>query len=289
MERLLDQLYQDRGDLRLYPRDFRDWSRKARFYPMLYMLTRVWHARDWESGLDLTAHLLGKTSGLQIHHIFPKSLLYQHNFSKQEVNQLANFTFLTQDANLRVSNQNPAQYLPHYAEKHPGVLESHWIPMDPYLWEIERYPEFLEARRELLAAAANDFLDSLVHGTAPKPEVIEPIMDRQAEVTPTSIASGEEEELLLEIAEWVLEMGLAEGELLYNLVDQETDELLAILDLAWPNGLQEGLTQPVTLLIDESDEVKGIVQQAGFRYFVDGEAFRQYVEREVLNYAPVGD
>lgn len=87
----------------------------------------------------------------------------------------------------------------------------------------------------------------------------------------------------------MLEVGLAEGELLYHLVDQDTGDLLAILDLAWPNGLQEGLTQPVGLLIDESDEVKATVQQAGFRYFVDGEAFRQYVEREVLQYAPVGD
>ncbi|MCZ7596886.1 MAG: hypothetical protein M5U09_02715 [Gammaproteobacteria bacterium] len=47
------------------------------------------------------------------------------------MNALANFTFLTQDTNLVVGNQHPAEYLAHYAATDPGLLESHWIPAGP--------------------------------------------------------------------------------------------------------------------------------------------------------------
>ena len=69
---LIDRLRQNRGDLQLYARDFEGATRGSRFYPMLYMMTRVWNARDFEMGTELKAHLLGKQSSLQLHHIFPK-------------------------------------------------------------------------------------------------------------------------------------------------------------------------------------------------------------------------
>ena len=99
----------ERGDLRLRPNDFVGWSRGARFYPLMYMLTRVWHAKDWETGVELSNHLLGHLSSLQVHHIFPKALLYQHGFKTSEVNTIANFTFLTQETNLHISDRAPEE------------------------------------------------------------------------------------------------------------------------------------------------------------------------------------
>lgn len=289
LDRLIEQLHQDRGDLRLHARDFEGWSRSDRFYPMLYMLTRVWHARDWESGLDLTAHLLGRTSGLQVHHIFPRSLLYEYGYSKAEVNAIANFTFLTQDTNLKVSNRDPQEYLEDYAAKHPGAVASHWIPMDRDLWRLDRYLDFLAARRALLAQAANDFLSSLLHGTIPETEISESILERAPVMAYGGIESDEEEAQLLDCAAWVEGLGLAAGELLYSVVDEDTGDVLAILDLAWPNGLQEGLSDPVAVLIEEADDVKEIAQRAGFRYFTTPEAFRQYVEHDILELEYAGD
>ena len=127
LDRLIEQLRRDRGSLRLQADDFWDWSRGSRFYPLLYMLTRVWQARDWETGVELKSHLLGNLARLELHHIFPKSLLYDAGYERPEVNALANFTFLTQDTNLKVSNQNPADYLAAYADKDPELLSSHWI------------------------------------------------------------------------------------------------------------------------------------------------------------------
>ena len=86
------------------------------------------------------------------------------------MNAIANFTFLTKETNLKVSNRDPEEYFAHYEEKHPGTLASHWIPIDPKLWKYENYHDFLAARRELLAKAANEFLDGLHTGNIPESE-----------------------------------------------------------------------------------------------------------------------
>ena len=84
LDKLIGLLRQARGDLNLRPEDFFGWSRGARFYPLLYMLTRVCKARDWESGIELSSHLLGHLQTLQVHHIFPKKVLYKHKYDRPQ-------------------------------------------------------------------------------------------------------------------------------------------------------------------------------------------------------------
>lgn len=282
LDRLINLLHQNRGDLRLDARDFEGASRSNRFYPLLYMMTRVWHARDFDTGIDLTAHLLGKLSSLQIHHIFPKHLLYAMDYGKNEVNAIANFTFLTQETNLNVSDRDPQEYLDLVETKHPGVLASHWIPVDRELWRLENYPEFLRARRQLLAQAANDFLDSLLVGDVPETKTTGSILDRAVETVPGRIDSAEEEEMLLKCMLWMDQQGLPTGELEYELVDEATNRQLAVLDLAWPDGVQVGRSQPVALLLDEGDDTLQIAQLSGYRCFSDFDQFEQYVQGELL-------
>ena len=282
LERLINQLRQNRGDLRLQANDFMGWSRGARFYPLLYMLTRVCQAKDWETGIALSNNMLGKLSSLQVHHIFPKALLYQHGYDKTSVNAIANLTFLTQETNLLVSDRDPADYLAEFECKQPGVVASHWIPMDRSLWQVENYHDFLAARRELVAQAANTFLESLLDGSAPEPETAPPVLERMQAIVPGSVESEEEERLIQACNAWVAQQGLAEGEYLYELADPSTGEPLAVLDLAWPNGLQEGYSQPVALLIDEGRETEEAANRAGYRYFTDVDAFRAYVQHEIL-------
>jgi len=285
LDRLINQLRQNRGDLRLTPDDFMGWSRSARFYPLLYMLTRVCKAKDWDSGVELSSFLLGNLRSLQVHHIFPKGLLYNNKppYPRSEVNAIANFTFLTQETNLLVSDRDPAEYLEEFAAKTPGAVESHWIPMDRNLWKVENYPDFLAARRELLAKAANDFLGSLLLGAVPEVPVTTSILERVEAPTPGRVDGEEEERLLKETNEWITQQGLPEGEYMYELVDPTNGVPLAVLDLAWPNGLQEGYSQPVALLIDEGREMEEIVNAAGYRYFTDLDSFRVYVLRDILS------
>ncbi|MGY8690884.1 MAG: hypothetical protein ACKVHP_24495, partial [Verrucomicrobiales bacterium] len=84
LDKLLTQLRLWHGALRVEPGHFTGWSQGARFYPVLYLLTRMGEARDWGSGLPLKASLLGKMSRLEVHHIFPKAQLYKHGRSKPE-------------------------------------------------------------------------------------------------------------------------------------------------------------------------------------------------------------
>ncbi len=181
-----------------------------------------------------------------------------------------------------ISDHDPAEYLEQFITKQPGAVESHWIPMDRSLWRVENYLDFLAARRELLAEASNQFLDSLQAGRVAEADIGLPIVDRSTQLVPGGVTDEGEERLIRECNEWVIAQGLPEGEFTYDLADSGTGDSLAIFDLAWPDGLQSGLSQPVALLINEGQEVEEVANRAGFRYFTDVQEFRTYVEREIL-------
>lgn len=280
LNRLIETLRKTRGDLSIKEQDVSGWSTGARFYPLLYLLTRVCGAKDWLSGVELSSFMLGKLSALQVHHIFPKAVLYERGYDRSEVNAVANFTFQTQETNLWIGKKLPEKYFEEVAAKHPGALESHWIPMDKALWKPERYRDFLKERRILIANAANAFLDSLLHGRLPESKVLEDITSRSITVVPKA-AADEEEDLLLECALWVEEQGLPSAEIEYELCDEDGN-VLAVLDLAWPEGMQPGLSKPVALILDGDKEAEKILNQKGFLYFKIVEDLKKYVQAEII-------
>ncbi|NLX88380.1 MAG: DUF262 domain-containing protein [Syntrophomonadaceae bacterium] len=282
LDKLIEQIRLWHGTLKVEPGHFSGWSLGARFYPVLYMLTRIGVAKDWGLGIPLKKGLLGKMNKLEIHHIFPKAQLYKARYSKPEVNALANFCFLTKDTNLSIGDRLPEEYFPEIEAKHPGALASQWIPMDKELWKIENYPDFLAARGELLAEATNEVLKALLHGDTSWLEDLE--RTKKAGITPINIgiADESEEALLSELNTWVVENSLSAGELSYEYSNEETGEPEAIFDLAWPSGLQQGLTQPVTVLLGESPDVIALANKAGFRCFTDVDSFKNYVKQDVL-------
>ncbi len=280
LEPLLNQHRLWHGGMRVEAGHFKGWSLGARFYPVLYMLTRMGEARDWGTGLPLKASLLGKMNRLEVHHIFPKAQLYKRKFSRPEVNALANFSFLTKETNLRISDRLPEEYFPEVEEKHPGALASHWIPEDRVLWKIENYLDFLEARKKLLADEANRRLAELIHGDDRWLQEVAPL--EGVAPVPGGISSEEEEAELVSLNAWVHEMGLPSGILSYDLSAPDGGAQLAVLDLAWPKGLQEELSEPVTVMLNETTETVAIASQAGFRCFTDVDAFKRYVEQEIL-------
>ena len=281
LDKLLAQLRLWHGGLRVEPGHFTGWSLGARFYPVLYMLTRVGLARDWGTGLPLKASLLGKMSRLEVHHIFPKAQLYKRDFKRAEVNALANFCFLTKDTNLVISDRLPEEYFPEIEKAHPGALASQWIPNDPVLWKIENFQAFLEDRKALLAEEVNKRMEELLHGdtrwlegpAAPAP-VVPAVLG--------GITSEEEEQQLEGVNEWMGAQGLPHGIIAYDFSDTETGEQRAVFDLAWPNGIQEELSQPVAVLLNESSDVIAIASQAGFRCFQTVAELKRYVETDIL-------
>ena len=223
-------------------------------------------------------------SNLEVHHIFPKARLYSAGFARAQVNAVANYCFQTKDTNLQISDRLPEDYFPEVEAKHPGALASQWIPIDSELWKVGNYLEFLEARKQLLAEQTNALLRDLYHGELPTPTApeIAEVEPAPQVVVPGGIESAEEEQLLHDLNDWVQAIGLPRGKMSFELVHPETGHALAILDLAWPEGLQVGLSEPVAVLLNEGPELLKIVNQQGYRYFTEVEGFKGYVETQVM-------
>ena len=299
VEQLIAEIGTTWGRPGILAADFDSWSVGARTYPVLYWLTRVGGARNFCDEIKLEARLLGDGFKLQVHHIFPKAVLYKNkkNYDRSQVNALGNFCFLTADCNQWIGAAAPAEpskfvvgkmdedrrrigsegYFYWVQEKYPGALESQWIPMDEELWKVENYLDFLDARRKLLAAAANKYLLALNPRHAVAEDVIEPPTIVEKPVKHASHITGvDEENELGDIQEWVKSLKLPEGEFGYKL-----EESGAIIDLAWQNGLPEGRGRPVALLLNESAETYRTVSQAGYDCFTNIRSFKGHVDPEV--------
>ena len=232
-------------------------------------------ACDWGTGLPLKASLLGKMSRLEVHHIFPKSQLYkcEWKYKRRQVNALANFCFLTKDTNLDISDRLPSVYFPEVEEAHPGALASQWIPMDPELWRVENFRDFLEARKKLLAAEVNQRMEELLHGdtrwlTGPKAAV----------PAPAAVVGGissEEEEAQLEACPERLDGGA--GASPWHVVLRLRRHGDGGTESGVRPGLARrhsgGLSQPVVVLLNEGAETIAIASQAGFRCFTTAAEF----------------
>lgn len=266
---LIELIHQNRADLTLRPQDFWGWSKGARFYPLLYMITRVNHARDWGTGIELSQSLLGKNSSLQVHHIFPKHVLYSAGKTKSMVNALANYAFLTQQTNLDISDQKPEDYFPIYMEKCPGAIESHCVPTASHLLTIDAYDAFLEERRKLLAKSANAILEDLWKGKLAQPST---------PMTKMSVTESEdnEEAVIEELVSWLKNEGFAPGIKDYSAVIGYAGTPI-IIDVAWPDGLQEGFTEPVALMINEEPGDIYRVNAVGYRVFTRADDLKNYV------------
>lgn len=268
---LINEIAQWRGSLEVRPDDFVSSSVGARFYPLMYILTRVNDARDLQNGLSLSHRLLGLRSNLQVHHIFPKALLYRADYSRSQVNALANFCFLTAESNRQISAADPAVYLAEVEERNPGVLRSQWIPEDETLWSIDRYPEFLKARRHLLAVAANEMLDNLRAGReASRADLPAPPAGPTVTTAPTDEPQTREEEddpEIVAIVALAQELSIAAPESHHEICDDDTGDVLAVADIAWPQGIQTGRTEPVALLLAPDPEIEAHLGERGYRFF----------------------
>lgn len=78
------------------------------------------------------------------------------------MNELANLAFLTKQANIKISNADPLSYLREIKANDPEALEAQFIPMDESLWVVDRFTDFLAARRVLITDGINRFMDELL-------------------------------------------------------------------------------------------------------------------------------
>jgi hypothetical protein len=153
--------------------------------------------------------------------------------------------------------------------------------MDKKLWKLDNYREFLEARKILLADAANSLLAELNHGPVPEKVGVRPVLENQLSI-PGSIADAEEARDLEETNAWIESLGLPRGQTSYELIDADSLQPVAVIDLAWPDGLQAGLSTPAALMLNEAPETISAIAKSEYRVFTEIQDFREYVEKQVI-------
>ncbi|WP_376790281.1 DUF262 domain-containing protein [Thermoflexus sp.] len=146
---------------------------------MLYLVLFDRGAKDWVDGTrigyDKTGAPIASGFEPQWHHIYPSSVLKKKGIAEDEIHALANITVLNERTNAyRLLAKEPWQYIRKY-QISKQMLEGHLIPSEfvqavddeallAKQWSVERYTDFLIGRAQLLAQAANAFLERLVEG-----------------------------------------------------------------------------------------------------------------------------
>ncbi len=108
-----------------------------------------------------------------IHHLFPKKYLTSNGVSQAQYNQVANYVYLQQEINIKISDAAPCVYMAEVLKqcetKRPVYgsivetnnlrenLKQNCIPDGFDHMDIKDYPTFLEARRKLMAQKIRDY------------------------------------------------------------------------------------------------------------------------------------
>jgi len=123
----------------------------------IHLLFNLWYGFDYQYSFE--------GNSPQIDHIFPQSALKRERkldpltnterpkYSKSEINQLANLMLLTRDENGAGGKSDTLPSVWFTGDRClPAYLDKHCIPNDPNLWQLDRYHDFIEARKELIIA-----------------------------------------------------------------------------------------------------------------------------------------
>ena len=138
---------------------------------LMYILMRKAEATDWGAGRTRSLDEI-EPGDLHLHHIFPFNYMVGSKEAlarftddgrslgdyRKEINDIANLTFLGKGKNSAIGDEPPWVYLTQETDK--AKRKAHFIPEDPTLWKPENFPDFLDARRRLLAKAITRLLRS---------------------------------------------------------------------------------------------------------------------------------
>lgn len=109
-----------------------------------------------------------------IHHIFPKDYLAKNGFDKSKINKIANYTYLSNDINIKISNTEPNIYMNNiiggknnYGSPLRSIDEVHNNLKSAAIPEIvinathAEFDVFMQQRRQLMAAKIREYYQTL--------------------------------------------------------------------------------------------------------------------------------
>jgi len=146
-----------------------DYSRDRFGRLLVYLLLFDRQALDWVSkvriGFDKTDSSLNDGFLPEWHHIYPRAFLKRSwkgdKRSEDDMNLLANLTVINEATNKKKLQAKPPEaYIAEYGIT-DADLARHIVPQTARPLEASRYDDFVMARAEALAAAANNYLARL--------------------------------------------------------------------------------------------------------------------------------
>lgn len=113
-----------------------------------------------------------------VHHIFPRQYLKDNGLSRGQYNQVANYTYVQSEINIKIGKKAPCEYLGYIVNeqcnegecKYGGItdisdlhknMEENCIPTATTEMSLADYSEFLSQRRRLIAKRLKDYYFSL--------------------------------------------------------------------------------------------------------------------------------
>jgi hypothetical protein len=140
--------------LKIQPKHVEGVASKNVLVLLMYILMRRTNATDW--GNIFPFDYMNKNDPL-------KKSYFEQGYNpaefREQINDIANLTFLSQWTNAGIEDAPPSVYL--LNETTEEMRRAHFIPEDQDFWKTENYPKFVDARRRLLARAMTKLLKTL--------------------------------------------------------------------------------------------------------------------------------
>lgn len=164
-DELLNIIAED-SRLEILPHEFEGRAISHPLFGLVRWYLKSNNAVCFTTGVGLRKNM-GKKYQLENDHIFPYSMLKKAGYGKGNrlkyalAQELTNRAILTQSANRSKSAMAARDYLSKVKQDFPGALRLQCIPENEALWELDRFEDFLQARRQTLARNLNQFLEGI--------------------------------------------------------------------------------------------------------------------------------
>ncbi len=166
-EELLANLQRQFGRLSIELEDLEGKGITSGYFKTMFAAMKMAGAKDFISRQVISINHTHIKDKIEFHHIIPKDLLQKAGYKKEERNDIANMAFISKRTNLFISNKNPMEYIPKLTETYGSLMfEPHGIPLQPELWMLENYEDFLKVRRELIIKIIDDYMKQVSGSTS---------------------------------------------------------------------------------------------------------------------------
>lgn len=128
------------------------------YFGLMYLVMRELGAKDWTLHTQINLASSGSALKVQFHHIWPQARLKAYGeYDASEINEIANLAFIGGHTNRRISASPMDEYLPQIPEDY---RRAQCVPLDETLYPIDRYRDFIAARRDMIVRCLNDYLNA---------------------------------------------------------------------------------------------------------------------------------